>query len=50
MTLARADAVVVFGASGDLARKKLWPALYRLRRAGALGLARPRGGIDLMGR
>jgi len=26
----RSDAVVLFGATGDLARKKLWPALYHL--------------------
>lgn len=32
----RSDAVVLFGATGDLARKKLFPALYHLRRAGRL--------------
>jgi glucose-6-phosphate 1-dehydrogenase len=32
----RADALVLFGASGDLARKKLFPALYRLTRRGRL--------------
>ncbi len=26
----RADALLLFGTSGDLARKKLWPALYHL--------------------
>jgi glucose-6-phosphate 1-dehydrogenase len=31
-----ADAVVLFGATGDLALKKLFPALYRLHRQGAL--------------
>lgn len=30
------DAVVLFGATGDLARKKLFPALYRLEVAGKL--------------
>ncbi|MFK4068973.1 glucose-6-phosphate dehydrogenase [Streptomyces sp. NPDC029674] len=30
MTNASADALVLFGATGDLARRKLWPALYRL--------------------
>jgi glucose-6-phosphate 1-dehydrogenase len=30
----RADAGVLFGASGDLARKKLWPALYHLSARG----------------
>jgi glucose-6-phosphate 1-dehydrogenase len=32
-----ADALVVFGATGDLARKKLHPALYRLASRGRLG-------------
>lgn len=32
----RSDAVVMFGASGDLAKKKLFPALYRLSRRGLL--------------
>jgi glucose-6-phosphate 1-dehydrogenase len=31
-----ADAVVLFGASGDLAKRKLFPALYELHRAGRL--------------
>jgi glucose-6-phosphate 1-dehydrogenase len=34
----RADAVVLFGASGDLARRMLFPALYELARAGHLGV------------
>ncbi|MCP5026856.1 MAG: glucose-6-phosphate dehydrogenase [Actinomycetia bacterium] len=32
------DAVVLFGATGDLARKKLLPAVYRLERDGRLGV------------
>ena len=32
------DALVVFGATGDLARKKLHPALYRLSARGRLGV------------
>ena len=36
MTLAKADALVVFGATGDLARKKLWPSLHRLWERGCL--------------
>lgn len=32
----RADAVVMFGATGDLARKKLFPALYQMALAGRL--------------
>ena len=34
----RADAVVLFGATGDLARKKLWPALYHLTARGRLDM------------
>ncbi len=33
-----ADALVVFGATGDLARKKIFPALYAMCRRGALKL------------
>jgi glucose-6-phosphate 1-dehydrogenase len=32
----RSDAVVLFGATGDLARKKLFPAVYEMQRNGAL--------------
>jgi glucose-6-phosphate 1-dehydrogenase len=32
----RADALVLFGATGDLAKRKLFPALYHLERAGKL--------------
>ena len=38
MTAGRADALVLFGATGDLARKKLFPALYHLEVAGRLDL------------
>jgi glucose-6-phosphate 1-dehydrogenase len=34
--IARSDALVVFGASGDLAYKKIFPALYALARRGKL--------------
>ena len=34
----RADAVVLFGATGDLVRKKLMPALYEMAKAGRLGV------------
>lgn len=34
----RADALVMFGITGDLARKKLFPALYELDAAGSLDL------------
>jgi glucose-6-phosphate 1-dehydrogenase len=33
---ARSDALALFGATGDLAKKKLFPALYRLTEAGRL--------------
>lgn len=32
----KADALVLFGATGDLAKRKLFPALYHLERTGAL--------------
>jgi glucose-6-phosphate 1-dehydrogenase len=35
---ARSDALVLFGATGDLARRKLYPALYRLVRRRRLGV------------
>jgi glucose-6-phosphate 1-dehydrogenase len=38
-TEGRADAFVLFGATGDLARKKLHPALYELAARGRLGVA-----------
>jgi glucose-6-phosphate 1-dehydrogenase len=34
----RGDALVLFGATGDLARKKLFPSLYRLAQRGRLGI------------
>ncbi|MBA2321553.1 MAG: glucose-6-phosphate dehydrogenase [Deltaproteobacteria bacterium] len=34
---ARADCFVFFGATGDLAKKKIFPALYHLERTGLLG-------------
>src|SRR3954469_12186240 len=44
----KADALVLFGATGDLAKRKLFPALYDLERHGKLdipviGLARGHG-------
>jgi glucose-6-phosphate 1-dehydrogenase len=35
--LPRSDALVLFGATGDLARKKLFPAVYRMEKEGTLG-------------
>jgi glucose-6-phosphate 1-dehydrogenase len=32
----RSDAIVLFGATGDLARKKLFPAIYNMERDGSL--------------
>lgn len=34
--MARADVLVLFGATGDLAKKKLFPALYEMEEAGEL--------------
>ena len=34
----KADALVLFGATGDLAKKKLFPALYDLEDLGELDL------------
>jgi len=34
----RSDALVLFGASGDLAKKMTFPSLYKLERRGALGV------------
>ena len=34
----RADALVLFGATGDLAKRKLFPALYQLERTGQLDM------------
>ena len=36
--MSAADALVMFGATGDLAKKKLFPALYQLERRGALNV------------
>ena len=36
MTPPHSDALVLFGATGDLARKQVFPALYQLVKAGAL--------------
>jgi len=33
----RSDAIVLFGATGDLAKKKLFPAIYNMQRDGSLG-------------
>ena len=38
MTAERSDALVFFGATGDLAFKKIFPALYAMTRAGRLDL------------
>ena len=36
MSPPRSDALVLFGATGDLAHKKIFPALYELVKGGAL--------------
>jgi len=47
MTCSRCDALVLFGATGDLAHKKIFPAIYRLERQGRLGV--PVIGVALAG-
>jgi glucose-6-phosphate 1-dehydrogenase len=47
MTISLSDALVVFGVTGDLARKMIFPALYAMAKRGALtvpviGVARPK--------
>jgi glucose-6-phosphate 1-dehydrogenase len=42
----RADALVLFGATGDLARKKLFPALYHLAAAKQLGVPVAGGAVS----
>jgi glucose-6-phosphate 1-dehydrogenase len=49
----RSDALVLFGATGDLARKKLFPGLYELQRRGLLdmpvvGVALTEGGDEMI--
>src|SRR5215467_4619292 len=51
MTPLQSDALVLFGASGDLAHKKIFPALYAMFRRGRLnapiiGVARSRWSPD----
>ncbi len=51
MTRPRSDALVFFGATGDLAKKKVFPALYALARRRRLdvpviGVARSAGSVD----
>ena len=52
----RSDALVLFGATGDLARRKLFPSIYRLAARGSLrvpiiGVARsPLSDADLVSR
>ena len=49
----RSDALVLFGATGDLAYKKIFPALQSLMRSGELdipviGIARGGGSLDTL--
>ena len=51
MSVPRSDALVFFGATGDLAYKKIFPALYAMARRGRLdfpviGVARSRWTLD----
>ena len=46
MTEPRSDAIVLFGATGDLARKKLFPALYQMAVDGSLADGVPVIGVS----
>jgi len=51
MTAARSDALVVFGVTGDLAHKMIFPALYAMEKRGDLtvpviGVALPKWSAD----
>jgi glucose-6-phosphate 1-dehydrogenase len=53
MSVARADALVLFGATGDLAHRRIFPALHALARSGALsvpviGVARSGGPLEAL--
>ncbi len=53
MTLPRSDAFVLFGAMGDLAYKKIFPALQAMIRSGDLampivGMGRANGSLDIL--
>jgi glucose-6-phosphate 1-dehydrogenase len=47
MARSKCDALVLFGATGDLAHKKIFPAIYRLEQSGRLGI--PIIGVALSG-
>jgi glucose-6-phosphate 1-dehydrogenase len=51
VTAARSDALVLFGVTGDLAHKMIFPALYAMAKRGALsvpviGVARPKWSLE----
>ena len=53
MALPRSDAFVLFGATGDLAYKKIFPALQSMIRSGDLdmpiiGMARANSSLDML--
>src|ERR1022692_1575935 len=55
MTASRSDALVVFGVTGDLAHKMIFPALYSMVKRGDLtvpviGVAFPKGSLERLHR
>jgi glucose-6-phosphate 1-dehydrogenase len=55
MRRSRSDALVLFGVTGDLAHKMIFPALYALAKRGALkvpvvGVAFPKWSLARLGR
>ena len=43
----KSDALVLFGATGDLARKKIFPAVYEMERGGTCGAGHRRGVLGM---
>src|ERR1700742_217477 len=55
MSISRSDALVVFGVTGDLAHKMIFPALYAMAKRGALdvpviGVAFPKWSLERLHR
>ena len=55
MTVSRSDALVLFGVTGDLAHKMIFPALYAMAKRGSLevpviGVAFPKWSLERLRR
>ena len=49
MNVPQSDALVFFGATGDLAVKKIFPAVYEMAENGTLGATTPVIGVAVPG-